>query len=106
MDFDQSYSIIKDKFMSMDLSRIGKDFSAVIDFTDSPEGFIYLAYIDGCKIIEPVKTEKADIFVSITNSLFEDILRGNVDPVQAFTTGQVHAKGNVMLAMSLYNSLM
>lgn len=106
MTFDQSYSVIKDKFMSMDLSRVGKDFSALIDFTDCPHCFIYLAYIDGCKIIEPVKTHKADITVSITNALFEDILKGRVDPVQAFTTGQVQARGNVMLAMSLYNSLL
>ena len=105
MDFNQCYEIIKDKYMRMDMSGVGKDFRGSVHLTGNSSGFVYLAYIDGCKLIEPLKTEKADIFVSMTISCFEDIISGRLDPVLAFTTGQIQAKGNVMLALSLYNSL-
>ena len=105
MDFNQCYEIIKDKYMRMDMSRIGKDFRGSVHLTGDDSGYVYIAYIDGCKLIEPLNTEKADIFVTMTVSCFEDILSGRLDPVLAFTTGQIQTKGNVMLALSLYNTL-
>lgn len=105
MDYNESYRIIKDKFLRMDMSSIGKDFSGLVYLTGETSGYIYLAYAGGIKIIEPIKSESADIYVSMTIQCFEDILAHRLDPVLAFTTGQIQAKGNVMLALSLYNSL-
>lgn len=106
MNFEQCYEIIKKRLYETDLSKIDSDFSAVISFTGNEKGDVYMAYIGGKKIIEPVKHTRANIFVSLSTETFEGILKGQLEPFKAFTTGKIKAKGNVFLAMSLYKKLL
>lgn len=106
MDYKDCYELIKNKFMEQDMSAVGGNFSALLYLTGQQEsGYIYAAYIDGCKIIEPVRHPNVNIFASMTISIFEKIITQQLDPFRAFTTGQIKTKGNVMLALSLYNTL-
>ncbi len=105
MKFEESYALIKTKFEKMDMSKINKDFSGIVCITGKNAGYIYAAYINGKKIIEPVKHNKANLFVTMTDDTFEALIQKKIDPFKAFTTGKVKAKGNVFLAISLYKKL-
>lgn len=103
MNFEECYTIIKNKFFEADLSRIDKDFSGEVCFTEpSQEHYIYAAYINHQKILEPAKHDHADISVKMSLDTAEQLLNKQLDPFKAFTTGKVKAKGNIFLALSLY----
>lgn len=57
------------------------------------------------KIIEPVKHDKANLFVTLSDETFEQLVQKKTDPFRAFTTGKIKAKGNIFLAMSIYKKL-
>lgn len=105
MKFEECYEIIKKKLSETDLSKIDSNFSAIVSFTGEEKGDIYVGYIGGQKIIEPVKHSKANIHVSLSTETFDGILKKQIDPFKAFTTGKIKTKGNVFLAMSLYKKL-
>ena len=50
MKFKECYEIIKAKFDAMDMSRVDKDFSAVVNITGKDPGSVYAAYIGKKKI--------------------------------------------------------
>ncbi len=102
MDFNESYELIKNKFLEADLSMIDRDFSAEFCFRDEVEHYVYAAYIGGQKIIEPVQHKGTDIAVILSTEVLEQLLNKQIDPFKAFTTGKVKAKGNIFLALSLY----
>ncbi len=102
MTFEESYRLIKSKFIEKDLSKIDEDFSAIVHITGKDGGFIYISYIKGVKTIEPVKHDSANLFVSLSDETFSQLVKKQLDPFKAFTTGKVKAKGNVFLALSLY----
>ncbi len=105
MKFEESYSLIKTKFLTTDMSKVDKDFSAIICLTGKNAGYVYVAYIGGKKMIEPVKHDKANLFVTMSDETFEQLIQKKIDPFKAFTTGKVKAKGNIFLAMSLYKKM-
>ena len=105
MKFEECYAIIKEKFEKKDMSKVDKDFSGVLTITGDDPGCVYLAYVGGQKIIEPVKHDKASVFVSMSGQTFEDLLQKRIEPFKAFSTGKVKAKGNIFLAMSIYKKL-
>jgi len=105
MKFEESYKLVKNKFETMDMSKVDKNFSAIICLTGNDGGYIYGAYIDGKKIIEPIKHDSANIFVTMSDQTFEDVMQKKIDPFKAFTTGKIKAKGNVFLAISLFKKL-
>ena len=103
MTFEESYRMIEEKFNGADLSKIDKNFSAEICFTDDKqEHYIYAAYIDGKKILEKKKPAKADVAVKMSLQTLEMLLNKQLDPFKAFTTGKVKATGNIFLALNLY----
>ncbi|MGN0469309.1 MAG: SCP2 sterol-binding domain-containing protein [Acutalibacteraceae bacterium] len=105
MDFDQCFDILKNNFCSLDFSDIGTDFSVIVYITGNDGGYIFIAFVNGEMIIQPVKHDSANLFISISKETFEEIYQHRLDPFKAFTTGQIKAKGNVALAFSLFNKL-
>ncbi len=105
MNFNQCYDVIRNKFNEIDLQKIDSDFSAVICFNGNDNQYVYIAYTKGEKIIEPIKHNSANIFVSLSTETFEKIFNKELDPFKAFTTGKIKAKGNVFLALSLFKKL-
>lgn len=105
MEFKESYALIKRKFLGMDFTKVNSDFSAIFCITGKNAGYVYGAYIGGKKIIEPVKHDSANIFVTMSDVTFEDIVNKRLEPFKAFTTGKIKAKGNVFLALSIYKKL-
>lgn len=105
MTFKESYEIVKAKFEAMDCSQIDNDFSAILCLTGENAGYVYGAYIGGKKIIEPIKHDSANIFVTMSDETFEAILNKKLDPFMAFASRKVKAKGNVALALSLYKKI-
>lgn len=104
MNFEQCYIYIRDMYMKHDVSNIGRDYSALLYLSGNESGYIYASYINGQKFIEPVRHKSANIFLSMSIATFEQLINGHLDLIRAFTTGQIQAKGNVMLALSIYNS--
>ena len=102
MTFEEGYKIIENKFNEADLSRVDKNVSAEICFTDEQEHYIYAAYIDGRKILEKKNPAKADVSVKMSLQTLEMLLNKQLDPFKAFTTGKVKATGNIFLALNLY----
>lgn len=105
MDFDQCCDILKNTFCTLDFSDLGTDFSVIVYITGNDGGYVYIAFVDGEMIVEPVKHDSANLFISISKETFEEIYQQQLDPFKAFTTGQIKAKGNVSLAFSLFNKL-
>ncbi len=105
MKFEECYAIIKDKYEKLDMSKVDKDFSAVLSITGANAGHVFVSYIGGKKVIEPVKHDKASIFVTMSDVTFDDLIQKRVEPFKAFTSGRVKAKGNIFLAMSVYKKL-
>lgn len=104
MNFPEFYQFVSDKFMKMDMTGIFSDFTVLIHVIDAG-GFIFASWIGGEKHIAPVGMSSADITISASSEVFEKVINGSLDPFNAFTTGQITTTGNVMLALSLYNSL-
>lgn len=105
MDFDQCCDILKNTFCTLDFSDLGTDFSVIVFITGNDGGYVYIASVDGEMIVEPIKHDSANLFISISKETFEEIYQQQLDPFKAFTTGQIKAKGNVSLAFSLFNKL-
>ncbi len=105
MDFKECYTIVKDKFSHTDFSSVNNDFTCLVHFVDQCGGYVFLSYKDGMKVIVPENRSMADVTISLKIETFEKIINNSLDPVFAFTTGQIQAKGNVMRALSIYNSL-
>lgn len=104
MNFEESYNLVKNKFMEADLSAVNKDFSAIICLQGEEDRYVYVAYIGGQKIIEPVRHSSANIFISLSEETADQLLNKELDPFKAYTTGKVKAKGNIFLALSMYKS--
>ena len=102
MKFEESYKLIKSKYMEKDFSNVNTDFTGSVTITGKDGGDIFLAYIKGKKILEKRKPEKADISVRMSLETVEQLLNKQIDPFKAFTTGKVKAKGNIFLALNLY----
>ena len=105
MKFEESYALIKTKFDQLDMSKVDKDFSAIVSITGKDAGYIYAGYIGGKKIIQPVKHDKATLFVTMSDQTFEELIQKKTDPFKAFTSVKVKAKGNIFMAISLYKKL-
>ena len=104
MDFQQCYQYIGNVFYEHDFSDIGKNFSALITLKGKEYNYIFLSYINGEKYMAPKCHKSASIYLSLSVDTFEAIANGKLDSFKAFTTGKIQAKGNVVLAMSIYNS--
>ena len=104
MNFNESYYYMENLIMSQDFSGISKDFTAMLYLTGKESGYIYISYINGIKKIEPVKHDSANIYLTMTLDVFEQLINGQLDVLRAFTTGKIQAKGNVILALAIYNS--
>lgn len=109
MTFEECYKVVEGRFNTTDLSKADTDFSGMICLENkqnpSDSGYIYLSYINREKYIEPVKHNKANIVVTLSNNTFESICKGQIGSFKAFTTGQIKAKGNIFLALSIYKKL-
>lgn len=105
MKFEECYNMIKDVFESKDISAIDTDFTGLIHFPGDDGGYIFGSYINGKKFIEPVKHDKANILVTLSVDTFEKIIKRELDPFKAFTSGKIKASGNVFLALSLYKKI-
>ncbi len=88
-----------------DFTTVGKDFSCLLYLTGEESGYIYISYINGVKLVEPVKHESANIFLTMSTELFGQMVSGNIDVFRAFTSGKIQAKGNVFLALAVLNAL-
>lgn len=104
MNFNDCYKYMERLVSTQDFSSIDKDFTAMLYLTGKDSGYIYLSYICGVKSIEPVKHNNANIYLTMSTDTFEKIATGQIDVLRAFTTKQIQAKGNAVLAMALFNS--
>lgn len=105
MNFNECYQTAEKYFLAQDMSSVGRNFSALVSLTGEDSGYIYMLCMNGRKLIEPIRHPYADIRLTLSTKTFEDLLTGKLDPIRAFTTGQVQAHGNVMLALAIYHSL-
>ena len=103
MTFQDCYNRVKDVFMEKDLSSLNRNMSAMLHLNGA--GDIFLACVDGCKLIEPVSHRGVDFSVTTTVDVLEKLMNHQLDPVIGFSTGQFRVTGNVMLAISLFRSL-
>ncbi len=105
MNFNECYKTAEKYLLAQDMSAVGRNFSALVHLTGEDSGYIYMLCMNGRKLIEPIEHPYADIHLKLSTKTFEELMTGRLDPFKAFTTGQVQAKGNVMLALTIYNSL-
>lgn len=105
LDFNSCYSVVQNVFFERDFSALENDFTVLLTITGADGGYIFLSYSGGLKYIEPYSHTEADIFLTLSMETMEHILDGTLEAFKAFTTGQLQAKGNVALAMSVYNTL-
>jgi len=104
MTFEECYTYIERLFYSHDFSDIGQDFSMSVCLQGKNGGYVYLLWQDGMRFSEPVRHKTASIYLTMTMGVFEKLRTGQLEIFKAFTTKQILAKGNVVLAMSIYNS--
>ncbi len=105
MNFKDCYNYMESFLYSQDFSSIGKDFSSQLYLTGEDSGYIYFSYKDGVKKVEPVKHDLVNIYIAMSVGNFEKMINGELDVLRAFTTKQIQAKGNVVLALAIYNLL-
>ncbi len=103
MNFNDCYRYMENFIHSKDLSSVGKDFKALLFLTGRESGYIYVSYKSGVKFIEPARHNSVNIYITMSIANFEKMIKGELDVIRAFTTKQIQAKGNVVLALSIYN---
>ncbi len=105
MKFEECYRYMENLLKSKDFSSVAKEFSAILYLTGEENGYMYFSYVNGKKIIEPIRHNSANLYITMSTVTFEKLITGQADVLRSFTTGQIQAKGNVVLGLALYNAL-
>lgn len=102
MTFIEKFNELKEKFGTIDESRLTDPFAVQIEMTDEDcGGIFYVAYMNGPFAVEPYDYHDHTAAITVSSGLLEDILSCKADPMEAFFAGNLKVDGDVGHALML-----
>ena len=88
--------ILDQAVTALNQKRVGSAFDGVAKFSITDEGSVIID-ADGARISD----EEADVTLSATAEVFQEIMEGDQNPTSAFMTGKLSVDGDMGMAMKL-----
>ncbi len=102
MTFIDKFNALKEKYGTVDESKISESFAIQIEMTDEDcGGIFYVAYMNGVFAVEPYDYHDRTAAITVSSKVLEDILSCKADPMDAFFAGNLAVDGNVGHALLL-----
>lgn len=106
MKFDEIYNEVKTILESHDYSSFGFGlYSYEFDITGEGEGKFYLEVRDGTVKIQPFDYRSSTCTMMINSKYLLRILRHQLTPTAAYSTGRLKIKGDVSAAFRLVDTI-
>lgn len=105
MTYSEYFSSVKTEFMGADVSDIDEHLAYQFNIIGEASGIFYIEVKDGKLFIEPYEYFDRDVMFIATAETFTQIMKGEMDPVMAFTLQKLKVEGNFDKALKL-NELM
>ena len=101
MTYEQTLEKFKDMFKDTDVSHVEEHLAYQFNITGEGAGAFYAEVKDGKLFIEPYEYYDRDAaFTCSAENLFK-IIKGELDPVVAFTFGKLKVDGNIDKALKI-----
>jgi len=96
-DIENALNLIKDKFNDPKLKQRFSSFSKNMQFTFPDLNTSYVIKVENgeVKSIEEETLDEPDIHVTVESNVLIDILNKKTNPMKAYTTGKLKAKGKL-----------
>lgn len=102
MTFIEKFNELKEKFGTIDESKLTDPFAVQIEMTDEDcGGIFYVAYMNAPFAVEPYDYHDHTAAITVSSKLLEDILSCKADPMEAFFAGNLKVDGDVGHALML-----
>lgn len=101
MTYQENFSNLKKIFMKADVSKIDEELAFQFNIVGDGEGIFYVKVKDGQLNVEPYDYYDRDAIFIGTAKVFTKLAQGKLNPVLAYSTGQVKVEGNLDKALEL-----
>ena len=88
--------ILDQAVTALNQKLVGSAFDSIAKFSITDEGSVIIDD-DGARISD----EEADVTLSATAEVFQEIMEGDQNPTSAFMTGKLSVDGDMSMAMKL-----
>ena len=99
MTYEESFYLSKEIIMKSDVSNISGHLAVEVDIIGEGEGAFYIELKDGALAVEPYQYYDNDCKFIISAKNFIKLVKGDLDPVFAFTTGRLKVDGSLDKAL-------
>jgi len=101
MTYEEIVAKVRKTFKNTDVSNINEHLAYQFNIEGEGEGAFYVEVKEGKLYIEPYEYYDRDaIFICKSDTLFK-MISGKLDPVAAFTVGQLRVEGSIDKALKL-----
>lgn len=101
MTYEDIVAKVREEFADADVSKIEEHLAYQFNIHGEGEGAFYVEVKDGQLFIEPYEYYDRDaIFICSAKTLFK-MIKGELDPVVAFTIGKLKVEGDLGKALKL-----
>ena len=95
MTYEELVSKVRENTKGYDASKITDHLAIQVNIEGEAEGAFYIEMLRGNIVVEPYEYYDRDVLLICQAAQILEILKGNLDPMEALKDGQVHAEGNV-----------
>ena len=101
MTYEELVKQVKDIAEEADAGKIQEHVAFQFNIEGEAEGAFYLEVKDGKAVVEPYEYYDRDVLVRCTADTLLKIVRGELDPVFAFTVQKIRVEGDLGKALLL-----
>ena len=98
MSFEKLFSIIKEKFLQADVSRVKSHVACEFQVQGEARGTFYVEIKDGEISVEPYDYYDKQALFTATDKTYLEICQGELNPMIAFAVGRVKVTGELSKA--------
>ncbi|MGN1339875.1 MAG: SCP2 sterol-binding domain-containing protein [Oscillospiraceae bacterium] len=99
MTFQEIFETVRDEVYANDLSGLEGHLAVQINIIGEGEGAFYIELLDGKVYVEPYEYYDRDCIFIVSADDFLKIMRGEMNPVGAFTCGKLKVQGSIEKAL-------
>lgn len=101
MTFYEAFDEIKKVFLEADVSDYKGHLALQVNLTGEGEGRFYAELDNGILNVEPYEYFDRDVIFTVNTKDFMQLIKGELDPVFAFTVGKLKVDGDLGKALEI-----
>lgn len=101
MTYDTLFKTVKELFMKADVSKMKEHLAFQFNITGEGGGVFYAEIKEGKLYVEPYEYNDRDAIFTCSAETLLKLAEGKLDPVFAFTTGNLKLEGHIEKALKL-----